>query len=97
MPPTKRDNIVFIDDSQMFVSMDSMINEFAEWGAHFAPANVGFQFGYPGDKKWWSEFENPMKEISNEILNKIPNTKELYWVDFSLFDVYPPKTKENER
>ena len=91
MPPTKRDNIVFIDDSQMFNSMEQMVSEFEDWGKQFAPAKVGFQFGYPYDKKWWSDFDDPMKTISKEILDRIPNTQGLYWVDFTLFDVFPPK------
>ena len=47
MPPTVRDGITFIDDSQIFPSLDAMVAEFRRWGEAFAPAPVGFQFGYP--------------------------------------------------
>ncbi len=90
MPETERDGIVFINDSQMFEEMADMVNEFKEWGEAFAPAKVGFQYGYPYDNKWWKEFENPNVTIGTELLNKIPNTESLFWVDFTLLDVYPP-------
>jgi hypothetical protein len=91
MPPTARDGIVFIDDSQMFEKMEDMISEFKKWGEAFAPAKVGFQYGYSYDRRWWGSFENPNLTIGAEILNKIPNADELYWVDFTLLDVYPPE------
>ena len=90
MPPTSRNSIVFIDDSQMFSSLNQMVNEFEDWGNAFKPSKVGFQFGYSADKTWWGEFENPPKRIGNEILNRIPNAKSLFWVDFTIFEVFPP-------
>lgn len=95
MPQSERNDIVFIDDSQMFDSMEQMVSEFEEWGEHFAPAKVGFQFGYDADKKWWSKFNDPVSTISEDILNRIPNTQDLYWVDFTLFDVFPPDQNRN--
>ncbi|HSQ79112.1 MAG TPA: hypothetical protein VLN41_00825, partial [Candidatus Bathyarchaeia archaeon] len=38
MPPTFREGIVFVDDSQIFKSSDEMIEEFAKWGKTFAPS-----------------------------------------------------------
>lgn len=52
MPPTFRDDIVFIDDSQIFSKMD----EFEDWGKAFASAKVSFQYGYNNDKVWWVDF-----------------------------------------
>ena len=46
MPPTYRDGLVFVDDSQGHGSLANMVNEFTAWGQAFAPAPVGFQFGY---------------------------------------------------
>lgn len=94
MPKTERTDIVFIDDSQMFESMNQMVTEFEVWGNHFAPAKVGFQFGYEADKKWWDKFNDPVSTISEDILKRIPNTRGLYWVDFTLFDVFPPDQKQ---
>ena len=90
MPPTEREGIVFVDDSQQFASLDAMVNEFETWGKHFAPAQVGFQFGYPADKKWWSNFQDPPKEIGSALREKIPNLTGVYWVDFSALEVFKP-------
>ncbi len=38
MPPTVREGILFVDDSQILPSLDAMVDEFAVWGKYFAPA-----------------------------------------------------------
>ncbi|MGE5360147.1 MAG: hypothetical protein ACM3NQ_14115 [Bacteroidales bacterium] len=99
MPPTLRDGLVFIDDSQIFPSFDAMVEEFASWGRTFAPAPVSFQYGYPSDRPWWSQLEDPPAEIGRRILAAVPNTEALIWVDFTVLEVFPPdKTSaEGER
>lgn len=91
MPPTYRDGIVFINDSQQFESFDQLMDDFTTWGERFTPALVGYQYGYPADKKWWQELGDPPGDIGQAILNDIPNTKGLFWVDFTLLDMFPPK------
>lgn len=91
LPPTARDGIVFVNDSQQFASFEQMDQEFAAWGAHFAPAGVGYQYGYPADQGWWSKLEDPAGEIGKAILAKSPNTVSLFWVDFTVLDVFPPE------
>jgi hypothetical protein len=90
MPPTVSDGIVFIDDSQQFTSLQQMVDEFQVWGETFAPAPVGFQYGYPDDRVWWGKLENPPAIIGNAILSAVPNTEALFWVDFTALDVFPP-------
>jgi hypothetical protein len=97
MPPTFRDGIVFVDDSQIFKSSDEMIEEFAKWGRTFAPAPVGFQYGYRTDKPWWGPMKDPVKEIGDRILAATPNTEMLIWVDFSVQDVFPPDPAKGDR
>lgn len=89
LPSTERDGIVFMDDSQQFASFDAMKAEFAAWGQHFAPAPVGFQYGYPADRTWWGELQDPPGEIGQAILDAAPNTESLFWVDFTVLDVFP--------
>jgi hypothetical protein len=91
MPPTYRDGIVFINDSQQFESFDQLMDDFTAWGQKFAPSPVGYQYGYPADKKWWQELQDPPGEIGRTILKDIPNTTGLFWVDFTLLDMFPPK------
>lgn len=91
MPPTERDGIFFIDDSQQFSSLNGMVDEFIYWGKEFAPAPVGFQYGYSDDKVWWGKLQDPPKDIGQVLLDNIPNTQGLFWVDFTVLDVFPPK------
>ena len=91
MPPTERDGLVFIDDSQGLESLDEMVAEFQAWGESFNPAPVGFQYGYLSDKNWWKELTDPPEAIGNAILEAVPNVEGLYWVDFTVFDIFPPQ------
>jgi len=90
MPPTLREGILFVDDSQQFQSLDQMVTEFTSWGQTFYPAPVAFQFGYPDDRAWWGSFADPANQIGQAILKKVPNTAGLYWVDFTVLDVFKP-------
>lgn len=90
MPPSYRDGIVFINDSQQFDSFDHMLREFTAWGEHFAPASVGFQYGYPADKTWWKDLQDPPGDIGNALIENISNTASLFWVDFSIKEIFPP-------
>jgi hypothetical protein len=91
MPPTERDGIFFVDDSQQFESFDQMIGEFTDWGEAFEPAPVGFQYGYPADRIWWQNLPDPPKDIGQTLLNNVPNTEGLFWVDFTILDMFPPQ------
>jgi len=91
MPPTYRDGLVFIDDSQGFDSLDATLDEFSAWGQTFDPSPVGFQYGYRSDKKWWRKLSDPPSTIGNAILGRIPNTSDLVWVDFTAYDIWPPE------
>jgi hypothetical protein len=52
LPSTLRDGLLFIDDSQMFDSLEAMLAEFVDRGQHFYTAPVAFQIGYPAEKTW---------------------------------------------
>lgn len=88
MPPTYREGIMFLDDSQIFGSLDEMVGEFKDWGQAFAPAPVGFQYGYPSDRPWWSDLSDPPQDIGQALLDEIPNATDLYWVDFTAEEIW---------
>ncbi|MBI4916628.1 MAG: hypothetical protein HY825_12340 [Acidobacteria bacterium] len=90
LPPGVRDGVLFIDDSQILPSLDAMVAEFAAWGRAFAPAPVAFQFGYVSDRPWWSRLDDPPRRIGEAILAAVPNAEGLYWVDFTVNEVFPP-------
>lgn len=39
----------------------------------------------------YGEFEDPPVEIGNTLVTAVPNLEGLYWVDFTVFDVFPPE------
>jgi hypothetical protein len=91
LPPTYREGLVFVNDSQQFESFDQLVADFSAWGQHFSPAPVAFQYGYPDDRKWWGNLADPPGEIGKAILANVPNTSALFWVDFTVFEVFPPQ------
>ena len=94
MPPTLRDGLLFVDDSQILPSLGAMVDEFAEWGRAFAPAPVAFQYGYESDRPWWSKLDDPPGDIGRAILARVPNAEGLYWVDFTVIELFPPQAGE---
>lgn len=93
MPPSYRGSILFIDDSQDFPSLAAMTAEFSDWGAAFAPNQVGFQFGYPADSAWWRSYADPMRSIGDTLRRVVANAAALFWVDFTIDAIVPvPKT-----
>ena len=100
MPPTQHDGITLISDVAQFgtegeitpqESYDNMMGAFGDWGDEFSDSEVSFQMGYPYDEWWWQEWmPDPIYDFGNDIISWQDNCRELYWVDFSIFDVYLP-------
>jgi hypothetical protein len=90
MPPTERDGILFISDEQGFADFDAMVDSFTAWGETFAPAQVGFQYGYTSDQGWWDELADPPRDIGERLLETIPNAVGVYWVDFTVREIFEP-------
>ena len=89
MPPTYQGDIMFVDDSQRFPSLVAMLQEFKKWGARFFPNRVAFQLGYPADAGWWQRLPDPLKDNGEALIAAIPNASGLFWVDFTLSQVFP--------
>ena len=90
MPPMYRGGILFVDDSQQFPSLNSMVSEFKAWGNKFSQNNVAFQFGYKIDTTWWKQFADPPLTIGSSLRSTVPNCTGLFWVDFTITTVFPP-------
>ena len=59
-------------------------------GETFAPAQVGFQYGYFADRAWWIELDDPPADICRRLPEAVPNTAGLYWVDFTVREIFEP-------
>lgn len=100
MPPTQHEGITLITDSQQFgtegvntsqEAYDTMMGNFGSWGDTFIDSDVGFQMGYPVDQWWWQDWvPDPIYDFGTDIISWQGNCRGLYWVDFSIMDVYPP-------
>ncbi len=98
MPETHYKDTVFISDSLDHQSLGALVDNFAnEWTSSFADDEVGFQIGYDidndgdgrSDRDWWKLMNDPPKEIGDAIIARIPNVKGIYWVDFTVKEVFP--------
>ena len=49
-----------------------------------------FRCDHLSDGEWWSGLDDPAREIGRRILDVAPNTEALFWVDFSVLEVFPP-------
>ncbi len=86
MPPTEREGIVFVNDSQGHESLDSMKAEFAAWSRRFAPSPVAFQIGYGADRRIWGAMADPVSELGLALAEGAAPGQEVsvVWVDFTL-------------
>ena len=89
MPPTVRNDIIFINMAQQLSGFDELKSVFQSWGNHFSSAKVAFQVGYESDRWWWSQLANPPRDIAQALFQNIPNAQGVYWVNFSVHDVFP--------
>jgi hypothetical protein len=84
MPPAYRhERLVFISDSQDFDSQSALMADFAAWAGVFRGSTVGYQFGYPKDRKWWSKLAAPPLDIGRRVIRDLPGARYLIWVDFT--------------
>jgi len=90
MPPQHFPDIVFMSDDQGFSSMSEFVDDFKQWGNTFADAEVGYCIGFETDREWWMELADPLIELTNTLIGSIPNCKMVYWVHFTIEEVYPP-------
>jgi len=89
MPQQYRGDIVFVNDSQGFPNLQSMVNEFKNWGRFFRPNRVFFQIGYEADQNWWGRLTCPPETMGKAIADQIEQQCGIFWVDFTLSDVLP--------
>jgi len=84
------DGLVFIDDSLGHSSYGAMLTEFKSWATYFSKSKVAFQIGYEEDKEpVWAGMQDPVKTIGQALISQNSNCIGIYWVDFSILDIFP--------
>ena len=91
LPPTYRSDMIFVNDSQQFKSLEDMQEDFQGWADHYAPNGVMFQIGYGDDRDLWKpSFKNPAHDLGAYLidgLEKNGQKRGIIWVDFTLTEV----------
>ncbi len=90
LPPTYRGDVVFVDDSQHFKTLESFLAEFKHFADFFYPNTVLFQIGYRADKPVWGAEAAPIpKTLGEKLAAQTRQECGIVWVDFTLRDVLP--------
>lgn len=100
MPPTERTGIVFLHNQTGYPSLNQFLHSTSKtpgyifWVNNLYPGIIGKLYGFDdvtqtrqSDKVWWSKLKDPQKEIGDSCIAVGPNTKYLFWVDFTAYDV----------
>jgi hypothetical protein len=92
MPTSNNTSVVYVSDNAQFADYADMMTKFETWGSTFSTRNVAFQVGYPYDEVnvWSALMPDPMAQIGADLFANISNCVGVYWVDFSIMNVYPP-------
>ncbi|OUM60195.1 carbohydrate-binding module family 18 protein [Piromyces sp. E2] len=85
MPPTYRDHLIFVDDSQDFHgNFNKMKDEFGKWAKTFSSNPVMFQVGYKADKSIWENDPIGVAQAVAETAKKYNDNVGIFWVDFTM-------------
>ena len=91
LPKTFPSDMIFVNDSQQFGSLEDLKGDFQYWASLYAPNPVFFQIGYEDDKDLWGTLSKPQaKSLGNLILDGLDTENQdvgIIWVDFTLTDV----------
>ncbi|MBB6480872.1 hypothetical protein [Spirochaeta isovalerica] len=88
MPPQFRGDIIFVNDSQEFSSLNAMKEEFRVWGDIFYPNMIFIQTGYEADRELWSTLEDPVEDLSRLLTEDLKQQYGFFWVDFTLQRIF---------
>ncbi|OUM65170.1 carbohydrate-binding module family 18 protein, partial [Piromyces sp. E2] len=84
MPPTYRDHMIFVDDSQNLDNLSRMTKEFGKWAKYFPNNPVMYQIGYNEDYNIWKN--DPIKVVKAvaKAASEYNDHVGILWVDFSM-------------
>jgi len=87
MPPTYRDGMIFVNDSQGFHgSLDRMKKEFKEWARIYQDSPVLFQIGYNADRSIWKKDPIDIAKAVADSASTYNSNIGIIWVDFTMKD-----------
>ena len=89
MPPTYRTGVFFVYDGEVLGSLSQAKSYYTSWANAYPNNPVGYYIGFPSDKSWWSVYQDPYYTIASMALGCGKNVKGVYWVSFSIKNIYP--------
>ena len=89
LPEKFPSDMIFVNDSQQFTSLEQMQQDFQYWAELYYPNNVFFQIGYDEDEDLWSTYSNPARDLGAYLLDGVKDSNKcgIIWVDFTLQSV----------
>ncbi len=84
MPPTYRDGMIFVNDSQIYESLEVMVSDFTNWARYFQGSPVFFQIGYEADYAIWKNDPLATAKAITDSASEYNKEIGLIWVDFTM-------------
>jgi hypothetical protein len=81
-------DILIICDDEENGNLNTLVSEHKAMENRFPNNPFGAQYGYPSDKKIWQGMSDPVKQIGSAIEDAIGRPISLFWVDFSIQQLY---------
>ncbi len=84
LPPAYRHpHLWLLTDSQEFSSRQEWMDDMRGWASAFKGSQLGSQYGYPKDQKWWSKTASPPIDLGRLLRKELPDYRIILWVDFT--------------
>ncbi|HEX7576331.1 MAG TPA: hypothetical protein VF360_08125, partial [Candidatus Methanoperedens sp.] len=83
-------DILVIDDSQENENLNTLVSEHVAMEKQYPKNPYGAQIGYPSDKIIWGSMSDPVKQLGSAVQTAIGRPISVFWVDFSITEVFPP-------
>jgi hypothetical protein len=72
-----------------WTSIDQAKANYLDWANKFPESPVGYFVGFAADKGWSGDLQDPVAATGDLLTSNVTNVKGIYWVSFSILDIYP--------
>ncbi len=82
-------DILVVCDDEQNGNLSTLVSEHKSMSSQYPNNKFGAQIGYPSDKNIWGSMSDPIKQIGSAIKTEIGRPISVFWVDFSIKEVFP--------
>lgn len=83
-------DILVICDDENNGDLNTLVTEHVAMENQYPNNSYGAQIGYPSDKNIWGSMSDPAKEVGLAVQTAIGRPISVFWVDFTITNVFPP-------